>query len=325
MWVCGDWEININEECDNWERNWRDGECTFECKIPEDSKKYCGNKIVEGELWEECDLWVRNGFSPECSSTCKKIPSNIECWNRILEAWEECDYGKDLNGREWINCDGKCKEKEKCWNLRRDEWENCENCPEDLWDSCNPEDVWICNWFCGNGKVDTWEQCDPNDESKKNWWDYGCSTGCKINLVDDAECNDQYNWQTLLELKSDFNLCNRWRVSSFSLNNNMWTRLCMNDVASVKCSAQKTNCWNWVLDEWETCENCPIDCPEPIIDDEWKIENDDCNSCPCEYVDFSSDLTRWDTVRAKLWDKKLSVFYRYSNNVDVENFLKIGR
>ena len=345
MWVCGDGVLNMNEECDNWEKNWKDGACTFECKIPEDSKKYCGNKIVERELWEECDLWVRNGFSIECSSTCKKIPSNIECWNGILETWEECDYGKDLNGNEWINCGTNCKEKTKCENGKYDDGENCENCPQDLWKDCKPEpvcgdsypdieencldcpeDVWICNWFCGNGKVDTWEQCDPNDESKTNWWDYGCSTGCKINLVGDAECNNQYNWQTLLELKSDFNLCNKWEISSFSFENNVWTRLCLNDVVSVKCAAQKTDCWNWVMNEGEDCENCPDDCENPeVIEDWWKIENDDCNSCPCEYVDFSSDLTRWDTVRAKLWDKKLSVFYRYSNSVSLENFLKIGK
>jgi hypothetical protein len=34
-------------------------------------------------------------------------------------------------------------------------------------------------------------------------------------------------------------------------------------------------------------------------------------------------LTRWDTIRAKLWDKPHMVFYNYSNTLAVENFLDI--
>jgi hypothetical protein len=34
-------------------------------------------------------------------------------------------------------------------------------------------------------------------------------------------------------------------------------------------------------------------------------------------------LTRWDTIRAKLWDKPLFVFYRYSNVISIENFLNL--
>jgi hypothetical protein len=32
-------------------------------------------------------------------------------------------------------------------------------------------------------------------------------------------------------------------------------------------------------------------------------------------------LTKWDVVRAKLWDKKLWAFYRYSNSVAIDGFL----
>jgi hypothetical protein len=45
--------------------------------------------------------------------------------------------------------------------------------------------------------------------------------------------------------------------------------------------------------------------------------------CPCEYVDFSTDLTKGDVIRASLWDDLLSVFYKYSNSVAVESFLDI--
>jgi hypothetical protein len=51
------------------------------------------------------------------------------------------------------------------------------------------------------------------------------------------------------------------------------------------------------------------------------VENENCNICPCEYVDFSTDLIKGDVIRAKLWDKSLFEFYRYSNSVAVESFL----
>jgi hypothetical protein len=75
-------------------------------------------------------------------------------------------------------------------------------------------------------------------------------------------------------------------------------------------------CWNGEQDPWEDCDNCP--------EDLWRcVENNNCNTCPCEYVDFSTDLTKWDSIRAKLWDKSKFVFYRYSNTVSVENYLDL--
>jgi hypothetical protein len=35
-------------------------------------------------------------------------------------------------------------------------------------------------------------------------------------------------------------------------------------------------------------------------------------------------LTKWDIIRAKLWDKSLFVFYRYSNSVALESFLNMS-
>ena len=73
-------------------------------------------------------------------------------------------------------------------------------------------------------------------------------------------------------------------------------------------------CWNGRQDSWETCESCPEDfngC----------AKGNDCNSCPCEYVDFAANLTRGDTIRAKFWDKPRFVFYNYSNTLNVEDYL----
>ena len=82
----------------------------------------------------------------------------------------------------------------------------------------------------------------------------------------------------------------------------------------------RENCRNCSKDVW----NCEPDIPVIVpYNSWWYIENDNCNICPCEYVDFLSDFVQWDTVRAKLWDKKLSIFYRYSNPVAVDRFIDI--
>ena len=96
-----------------------------------------------------------------------------------------------------------------------------------------------------------------------------------------------------------------------------------------KCGDGNLDVWeecdNWENNgkDWKCTEECTIDWGEDWgKEDPWNIEND-CNSCPCEYADFGADLTKWDTVRAKLWDKSLFVFYRYSNSAAVESFIDI--
>ena len=92
--------------------------------------------------------------------------------------------------------------------------------------------------------------------------------------------------------------------------------------------------WNVLLKNPEDLKDICVDngddgvIPDDETDDteepedrEWNITNEDCNSCPCEYADFSTDLAKWDTVRAKLWDKKLSAFYKNSNSLSLESFL----
>ena len=49
--------------------------------------------------------------------------------------------------------------------------------------------------------------------------------------------------------------------------------------------------FNQVYFVFEQMVEYDVDVPE-IEDIKWSIKNENCNSCPCEYADFSTDLTR---------------------------------
>ena len=339
MWVCGDEVLNVGEECDNGENNGKDGKCTFECKKVTDSTKYCGNNKVEKELWEECDMWENNGKDGKCTFECKNVVNNPKCGNRIKEWEEECDMW-DNNGKQWVNCTKECKYDKKCGNGEKDEWETCKTCPEDLWGSCRPNQDKL---KCGNGVRDAWEVCDPTDTSEKGWWNGWCDSSCKPITIDWMVCDSSYDGKRINNLTNSLSLCTKWTVIWFNYNAgaHKWTWSCQNTLwEKADCSATKPYCGDEIIDEWETCETCPQDvkncnlcgngrqdpwetcktCPEDMW---WCIQpNVVCNSCPCEYVDFAANLTRGDTIRAKLRDKQRSVFYNYSNSVAVENYLK---
>ena len=323
MWKCGDNVIDVNEECDNGTDNGHDGLCTFQCKKQEDSKKYCWNKKVE--TWEECDDWVENG-NGKCSRECKKISGNPVCGNGIVEEkWgEECDDGA-VNGTIWSNCTRECKYKEICGNGKIEQWkEDCEKCAEDLWNGCKPEVK------CGNGKIDEWETCGtcPKDAGVccGNWvldpWE-DCDT-CPMDAEDCEKCAEDLWNGCKPEVKCGNGKIDEWETCE----------TCPQD-AGVCYKL----CGNRQIDEWEECDDgadngkngrCTAWCklinnnqnnPE---EEGWEIASENCNTCPCEYVDFASDLVKWDSIRAKLWDKPRYVFYKYSNSVWVESFLDRG-
>ena len=68
-----------------------------------------------------------------------------------------------------------------------------------------------------------------------------------------------------------------------------------------------STCWNWIQDPWENCQNCPQD-----IEDCLYIVTQDCNQCPCPFVDINSNLTKNDIVKAVLWDIEKKYPRRYS-------------
>lgn len=67
-----------------------------------------------------------------------------------------------------------------------------------------------------------------------------------------------------------------------------------------------------LLFPWLTC-NDPLECPP--------VTTVNCNSCPCHFSDFSSDLTKDDMVRALLVDTSLKQVYTFSLPLPVAWFL----
>lgn len=67
----------------------------------------CGDGEVASEYGEECDLGKDKNGKPgkDCDANCKKI----ECGNNRTDEGEECDEGKDKNGKPGIPCSSDCK------------------------------------------------------------------------------------------------------------------------------------------------------------------------------------------------------------------------
>ena len=199
-----------------------------------------------------------------------------------------------------------------CGNWVIDEGEDCQNCLRDVWECDNkkPESCW-------NGIVDEWETCQNCPEDLKDI----CENQDDGKDWKSPICNPKYNNQRLSRLSPWKDLCSVWVYSDFKYNefDHKWRWKCsLDSKSSVECVAIQTYCWDGHADWWETCVSCPQDV--------WAcIESDNCNSCPCEYVDFSADLTKWDAIRAVLQDTKRAVFYRYSNTVSVDSFLDLRR
>ena len=326
VWKCSAWcgngEIEPAEDCRNCERDvwkcsawcgngkieeWEDCKnCSKDVKMCKSST--CGDGKVDKEAWEECDNWKNNGKDKKCTKSCTKYQSD----------------------------------KPNCGNGEIDEWEDCKTCPVDLWEKCVD---WWNQKNCGNWVKDEWEECDMNDKTQKNWWVNGCSNSCQKIGENSWICNSDYDWKVLVNLTTSSNLCLKWVAKKFvfDVENVGWSWICIDETSQnfVKCIAQKSICWDFVVWDDEYCFNCPEDLKDICVDNgddgvipddetddteepedrEWNITNEDCNSCPCEYADFSTDLAKWDTVRAKLWDKKLSAFYKNSNSLSLESFL----
>jgi hypothetical protein len=243
------------------------------------------------------------------------------CGNGKIDNWEQCDP-KDVNKTNWWEywCSNLCKmiwsnevicNPDFDWEILLD-LQNSDNLcfkwvsSKFIFNSARFRWTWLCisgsqsiecvadRTTCGDWILGRWENCET------------CSVDVKDPCIDDGE-----------------NECGNGKIDEWENCEN-----CPKDVRDICIDDGENECGNGKIDEWENCENCPEDmnnCDMPIVpyDSWWAIEIDNCNICPCDYTDAATDLTKWDVIRARLWDKTKSVFYRYSPAVSLEKFLDI--
>ncbi len=296
-WSCWNGILEIAEECDHWsDKNGTDNLCDKDCRNI-DPNKLCWNGYINEDEWEECDDWEQNGINEQCSLNCKKVtrpncwngkiendencnncPEDLwvkcmwHCGNKIIEDWEQCDNWTGANGTDWI-CTYECKDVKWCWNGVEEDDENCVSCPEDVkdecvdhWDTCNngkidsnencltcPNDTKKCSGSCWNRIIEPWEECDNWDDNwTDNWTGILCSADCKN--VDP----DHYCWNREIETSLG-EVCDLWD-DNWKLINNDFQNSCTIDCK--RFDPKNPNCWNGEIDEWENCENCAKDMPE---------------------------------------------------------------
>ncbi|MFH1670540.1 MAG: DUF4215 domain-containing protein, partial [Patescibacteria group bacterium] len=133
--MCGDGQINMNEECDDANQRDLDGcssmcflefgicgdgilqralgeqcepslhdstlpyACSYNCRF---SSKYCGNGYIDPG--EQCDEGPRNSDNP--GALCRTNCSSARCSDSILDPYEGCDDGNLLNGD---GCNSSCQ------------------------------------------------------------------------------------------------------------------------------------------------------------------------------------------------------------------------
>lgn len=287
-------------------------------------------------VWDVC----------EWKSACwdGKIGPGESCLNCPQDVWEctsICGNGKAEPGETCENCPQDIPVCQKlCWNGKVDPGETCKTCPQD---------VPVCEKTCWNGKVDPGETCKTCPEDSKN-----CPKVCWNGIIDQWEtCKTCPQ-----DVQRCFSLCWNGQIE-FSLweecddGPENWK----NWVCSSECKNLQL-CWNGKVDQWETCSTCPQDvptcdrdgdgipdvydrcpdvpedkngiededwCPEipaPCLDNEkCPLVNPVCNSCPCQFADFSNTLHKNDSIRAKLFDQKRRVHYNYSPFTDIRQFI----
>lgn len=271
--------------------------------------------------WESCNncpidipsCWVCGNGKKEPNEDCSSCPQDIgictlsSCGNGSIETGENCS-----------NCPtdaGTC-DLTSCGDKIINTGENCKNCPTDVgtctsfcgddipadWENCIncPSDIPMC-WVCGNGIK------EPNEDCKICPQDYGtCSwTGivlCGNGIID--------QWETCNNCPQDVRLCIDIPPICGNGKIDQWEtcKTCPQDVGKCEWTGDVL-CGNWSIDTWETCNNCPQDLKLLCIDSPpiWT-----CNQCPCQFADFSSDLTNNDQVRAILRDNKKTIQYKFS-------------
>jgi len=300
----------------------------FACDMDDDGIPDICDIDIDGDGIKNL-IWIISSESSDCSISPENINFDI-LWDHLLWSCvlDNCPFEINPN-QEDLNIDGIG---DVCFLdindlLAHQEWEEALHLGEldndgdgiqDNQDLCPdlPENY---NW------IEDYDWC-PEIWIEHNCSPYGIFTWLPEtpNLCDfDWTCEDWENCDCLD--CEDMIICCEEDCGSANDCNNNWS--CENgencDCPDCENMMICSPCGNGIIDPWETCLTCPEDvwpCPPTTCED--IICPGPCFSCPCQYVDFASDLAPGDIVRANLYDFTRTIFYDLSSAVPVDDWLE---
>ncbi len=166
--VCGDGQLNGDEECDDGNSDDNDG-CRNDCTVP-----VCGDGLLDPDESCEPPGEPAGGNGNDCRDDC------TVCGDAIVDPGEDCDDG---NGVDDDGCRNDCTIP-YCGDEILDEGETC-----DPPDSKQPPNGNACRddcTYCGDGNVDDGEECDDGNDNN----DDGCSNTCELPICGDGVVNE---------------------------------------------------------------------------------------------------------------------------------------
>ncbi len=288
---CGDGVVNqlAGEQCDKFGEE--TAECNSDCTISK-----CGDENLNQAAGEQCD---DGGESENCNSDCTlfqygdgKINSaagevcddgNLEngdgcssegklenCLNGVIDAYEQCDDGKETE-----TCDDDCTER-KCGDgkVNLAAGEECDHGPLGS-DTCNAD---CTNRQCGDNIVNeaAGEECDPGTPKTDT---ATCTSECKKSF-----CGDRY----INKMAEPPEQCDNGDENSDVISCPYGTKDC------IICT--KNTCQLKIL-HGPVCGDGKTDKPQEVFDDGDNLENTTCDryNGECEYS--NADCTKKYTIK----------------------------
>ena len=184
---------------------------------------FCWDKVLDA--WEQCDAWAAGAATCWAAGTvnaCQFLGwSSSECWNDIIEIWEACDVWPSWSSTCWAPNTANACQIITPWD------------PGSGWDS-----------VCWNNITEIWEQCDAGPG-----WSATCSSTCQT-ITDwgwwtptTPGWNPDTNWNWWIDY------C--WDLILQPLNDDWIVEMCDNNESWCSSSCQITD-WNLIdlVDNW---------------------------------------------------------------------------
>ncbi len=268
QYICPKWiESSSNTYLKNWIKIiipswWLSSIVSFNNNQNKDNVKNNDHNIIEDDDFNKLVWNNQKNSSSKIWNSCEQ---KSYCWNWLLDIWEECDDGNNINDDL---CSNDCKQA-KHWDgiIQKIIWEECDDNNNINNDFCSNK--WKqANCWDGIIQKNLWEECDDGNIKNNDW----CNIFCKF------ENNDENN-----------NENNNWNNNENG-NENDWLTW---------------YCWDWIIQKnlWEECDDgnninndcCSSQCKNEKYISQEKIINIENEKKLEEFnILFSKEILSWN-------------------------------